>query len=38
VGASVEDLAVVKQYNLTTHLIFEDKDLAYLFGFVSFAR
>jgi len=37
-GASVEDLAEIKQYNLKTHLTFEDKDLAYLFGFVSFAR
>lgn len=37
-GAGVEDLAEVKQYSMKTHLIFEDKDLAYLFGFVSFAR
>lgn len=37
-GASIEDLAEIKQYNLKTHLTFEDKDLAYLFGFVSFAR
>ena len=38
IGASVEDLAILKQYNVNTHLIFEDKDLAYLFGFVSFAH
>lgn len=37
-GASVEDLAEIRQYNVVTHLIFEDRDLAYLFGFVSFAR
>ncbi|OGR83301.1 MAG: hypothetical protein A2636_00655 [Elusimicrobia bacterium RIFCSPHIGHO2_01_FULL_64_10] len=37
-GAAVEDLAELQQVNLSTHLIFEDKDLAYLFGFVSFAR
>lgn len=38
VGAAVEDLAEVRQYSILTHLVFEDKDLAYLFGFVSFAR
>ncbi|MBI2915864.1 MAG: MCE family protein [Elusimicrobia bacterium] len=38
VGAAVEDLTEARQYNLSTHLIFEDRDLAYLFGFVSFAR
>lgn len=37
-GASVEDLAETQQVNINTDLIFEDKDLAYLFGFVSFAR
>ncbi len=37
-GASVEDLAEIRQYNLITQLVFEDRDLAYLFGFVSFAR
>ncbi len=38
VGAAVEDLGEVRQYNVATHLVFEDRDLAYLFGFVSFAR
>ena len=38
VGAAVEDLSEVRQYNVATHLVFEDRDLAYLFGFVSFAR
>ncbi len=38
VGASIEDLAEVRQYNVLTQLVFEDRDLAYLFGFVSFAR
>ncbi len=37
-GVAVEDLAEVRQYNMSTHLVFEDRDLAYLFGFVSFAR
>lgn len=37
-GASVEDLAEVRQVNVNTNLVFEDRDLAYLFGFVSFAR
>lgn len=37
-GAGMEDLAELRQYNLNTHLVFEDRDLAYLFGFVSFAR
>ena len=35
---AMEDLAVLKQYNLNTNFVFEDKDLAYLFGFASFAR
>lgn len=38
VGANVEDITEVRQYNVATHLVFEDRDLAYLFGFVSFAR
>ncbi|OGR87231.1 MAG: hypothetical protein A3A86_05210 [Elusimicrobia bacterium RIFCSPLOWO2_01_FULL_60_11] len=37
-GATVEDLAEVKQYSMKTHVTFEDKDLSYLFGFVSVAR
>lgn len=37
-GAAVDDVAEIQQYNLTTHLVFEDRDLSYLFGFVSFAR
>ncbi len=38
IGLSVEDLAILKQYNMNTHFVFEDKDLSYLFGFISFAR
>ncbi|OGR80024.1 MAG: hypothetical protein A3I11_05395 [Elusimicrobia bacterium RIFCSPLOWO2_02_FULL_39_32] len=37
-GAAMEDIAEIRQYNLNTQLVFEDRDLAYLFGFVSFAR
>lgn len=37
-GAAIEDVGEIAQLNLNTHLVFEDKDLAYLFGFVSFAR
>ncbi|MDD2804982.1 MAG: MlaD family protein [Elusimicrobiales bacterium] len=34
-GARVSDLAEASRVNFTTRLIFEDKDIAYLFGFAS---
>lgn len=37
-GATLEDIAEVKQVNLRSRVVFEDRDLAYLFGFVSFVR
>ncbi len=34
-GARLNDMMETKRLNLTTRLIFEDKDIAYLFGFAS---
>ena len=34
-GARLTDIAETDRLNLTTRLIFEDKDIAYLFGFAS---
>lgn len=34
-GVRINDLAEVKRVNYTTRLIFEDKDLSYLFGFAT---
>lgn len=34
-GARLNDMLETKRLNLTTRLIFEDKDIAYLFGFAS---
>ena len=34
-GARLNDMAETSRVNLTTRLIFEDKDIAYLFGFAS---
>lgn len=36
-GIKVEDLAEVKRLNYNASIIFEDKDIAYLFGFASLA-
>ena len=36
-GIKVEDLAEVKRVNYNASIIFEDKDIAYLFGLVSFS-
>ncbi|MFA6317038.1 MAG: MlaD family protein [Elusimicrobiota bacterium] len=36
IGARAEDLAEIKRYQTWANIMFEDKDLAYLFGVVSF--
>ncbi|MBI4676930.1 MAG: MCE family protein [Elusimicrobia bacterium] len=36
IGARAEDLAEIKRYQTWANVMFEDKDLAYLFGVVSF--
>ena len=35
-GVRVDDIAEVKRVDYTTRIIFEDKDIAYLFGLISF--
>jgi hypothetical protein len=35
-GVRLNDLAEVKRVNYTTRLMFEDKDISYLLGLVSF--
>jgi phospholipid/cholesterol/gamma-HCH transport system substrate-binding protein len=37
IGARVQDIAEVRRYETTANLSFEDKDVAYLFGLVTFA-
>jgi phospholipid/cholesterol/gamma-HCH transport system substrate-binding protein len=34
-GVRLNDMAETKRFNYTTRLLFEDKDIAYLFGFAS---
>jgi len=34
-GVRLNDMAETKRLNYTTRLLFEDKDIAYLFGFAS---
>lgn len=36
-GARVEDIAEVQAYQTTANLMFEDRDIAYFFGLVSFS-
>jgi len=38
VGAQAEDIAETTNINGVVNVSFEDKDIAYLLGFVSFAR
>ena len=34
-GVRLNDMAETKRVNYTTRLLFEDKDISYLFGFAS---